>query len=227
MLIFPHCETVLITPPHTASRNLTAAVSAAAADLPGFYVVHGPVPDSLTVHDHHYGRLPPDHSSWRVACVVRHPLDRLIGLHRHWCSSVGFDHPEWPLHDWTAFAIAAAAGERGYLSWMYRWTITDLLRYHGHSPYSILPVQFETLTADLSELLGAELIIPPRFGWSHAEHFSHHYTPDLRAAVAEWAAPDLTAWYADEHFTRSRRTPETLPADPEPIAATDPLDSLD
>jgi len=197
MIIFPTRELVLITPPHTASRNLTAALLDPQNDIGPWYAVHGLVPDSCRVHDHHYCTLHPEHLTWRVACVVRHPLDRLIGLHTHWVTAVGSKYPESPLQQWKKFARQVALGERSGLSWMYRWTIADLLTYHGHDPYEVQPIKFESLATELENLLETPIVLPPRFGHSHRDPWGDRYDSRLRAQASNWAAQDLLAWYSD------------------------------
>lgn len=74
MIIDTKNRWLLVTPPHTASRNIHRAMDDRTWAI-------GPNPWGGP--DHHIAWVPPDCAGFRRYLVVRNPFDRLIGMYCH------------------------------------------------------------------------------------------------------------------------------------------------
>lgn len=178
---------VIVTPPHTASGNLNRALCA--PDWRG-YRIDGATPTDPDVVSHHYAKIPTGFVSmrYRVALVVRHPLDRLIGLHRHAMYAVRVEGCEtFPenVEDFATFVRLVAADDNR-LEWLYRWTIDRLV---GPLKPDVL-IRFETLQQDINMLLGGNVEMDGPHETAHDDWRTLH-DPGTLAVATEWARPDL------------------------------------
>ena len=154
MIVFENRRLVIITPPHTASGNLHRALCT--ERLGGRWVI-GLNPDGEA--DHHTAELATSWRDWSVAVVIRHPLDRLIGLYRH---HQGLSEQSgWDPIPWWMFA-AMVLSDHPDLSWFYKRSICELVAAELLERATLL--RFETLTADVSNLLGDPVALSA--GWS-------------------------------------------------------------
>lgn len=172
MIVLERQELVILTPPHTASGNLHRALCT--PDFGGHWAI-GPTPDGRG-YDHHVTQLAEGWRDFRVALVVRHPLDRLIGLYEHHCHLS--EESGWDVIPWWLF-VAQVLEKHPDLSWFYRTTISELI---GHrQPDYVL--RFESLATDLEPLLG-RVAIPA--GWTEQRDWSAFYAQIGPCCQAEW-----------------------------------------
>ena len=118
---------------------------------------------------------------WRdftVAVVVRHPLDRLIGLYEHHQHAAS-KRTDWPSLPWWLF-VAMVLANHPDLSWFYRMTIGELL---GSQKVDRV-IHYESLEADLSELIGEPFELLP--GNDNARDLSQYYAQAGPCCQAEW-----------------------------------------
>jgi hypothetical protein len=216
MIVLPERQLCIITPPHTASRHLTDAIVRQYAFREPVHIIHGQVPDSVVVHDHHYCTLGPEHERFRVLVVVRNPLDRLIGLHTHWTQQVGVNFSDSPLNRWPDFVAEVARQRPTRLSWMYRWSIYKLLTFHGHDPFALETIRFESIEPDMAAI-GLPVTLPPRYENSHREPWQTRYTPRLRAEMQATFETDMLLWYHQDFLPKTDND-----ASPPPHAAETP-----
>lgn len=152
MIVFESQRKLIITPPHTASGNLHRALC---CDRYGGRWVIGPNADGEA--DHHFAQLAPDWLDYDVAVVVRHPLDRAIGLYEH--HKLATEKHNWEPTPWWMFA-AMVCMKHPDLSWFYRYSIFDLVGDDLIARATLL--QFESLANDLSAFVGAAVTLPGR-----------------------------------------------------------------
>lgn len=182
MIVLDDSQTVIITPPHTASGNLHRALCGPPHN--GRWVC-GPSPSGVWMH--HVVDVPTEWRHYRRLLVVREPLNRLVGLWLHYSWAVRDGQVTSGRTDltWPAFVLAVAEDHPGYLSWLYRWTITRLIE-----PVDRLDgtIRYERLANDLSGAVGNVDLAPP-----------YHASPDLsdwfgdsriRQLAEAWAQPD-------------------------------------
>lgn len=162
MIVFEDRQLVIITPPHTASGNVHRALC---NDQFGGRWCVGPNPDGEP--DHHYATLATAWKDWQVAVVIRHPLDRMIGLYEHHrllSETEGWDPvPFWM---WTGMVLS----DHPDLSWFYKWTITRLVAPDLLQQASLL--RFESLATDLSGLIGEPVALSSGWSVDHAGHLA-------------------------------------------------------
>lgn len=180
MIVFEDRQLVIITPPHTASGNLHRACCKL-----GAYHVLGPTPDGAG-YDHHCATIGEGWKDYRIACVVRHPLDRLIGLYEHHQHIAAMSN--WEPVAWWQFVRMVLQQDSG-LSWFYRTTIAELLRQHRCEPTVL--VEFDRLADDLREKLGLAVELPP--GWTgDRDQSAYRSQINVCLMIEEWAAEDMT-----------------------------------
>lgn len=184
MIVLPAEQIVIMTPPHTASRNLHHAFCENGTGVPGAIWMVSPCPDGITT-DHHGVRMIPDWEGWKKAIVVRNPFDRLIGL---W----------WHLVDWTRynghgcsdfaeFVRWVHADDSGRLSWMYRYTLD---RWLGDLKPDVL-LRYENLEADVASLVGREVPIRKWGSGRPRRPVAFHYEDEeTRELAIRWSLPD-------------------------------------
>lgn len=175
MIVLEDRKLVILTPPHTASGNLHRALCG--LEFGGKWVI-GPTPDG-TGYDHHVMRVAEGWRDFRIALVVRHPLDRLIGLYEHHQEAARLN--SWLPIAWWQF-VAMVLEKNTDLSWFYRTTISTLM------PSRVDHVlRFESLAAELCELLGSVSLAP---GWVDARDLSAYYSQIGVCCAAEWWGRD-------------------------------------
>lgn len=151
MILLEDRQLVILTPPHTASGNLHRALCG--PWFGGRWVI-GPTPDE-SGFDHHVMTVAEGWRSFRVAVVVRHPLERLIGLYEHHQHTAQLQG--WEPIAWWQF-VAMVLERNTDLSWFYRSTISELLDRSKTQPRVVL--KYETLNESLAELLGEPVDLP-------------------------------------------------------------------
>lgn len=177
MIVLEDKKLVIITPPHTASGNLHRALCG--TEFGGAWAI-GPTPDGAG-YDHHVTKIAEGWKDFTVAMVVRHPLDRMIGLYDH--------HLElsrrsgWNEIPWWLF-VAQAISRHPDLSWFYRTTISELSR--GVDVDVIL--EFESLAVDLEEKLGLKVSMP--HGWTQERSWESFYAQAGPCCQVEWWASE-------------------------------------
>jgi len=190
MIVLEGRKLAIITPPHTASQNVQRALRwmCADPDLRAAWVM-GPTPDGVS-YDHHVVDL---RNVWleegyTTALVVRHPLDRLVGLWKHWLHYWEKSHAgkESILQSFPRFVQAVADDDEVRLSWLFRYTIARLV---GDRQIDRL-IRFENLGADLAALLDVPVVLPPAYESAHADWRSYYDSAALSLAI-DWARDDI------------------------------------
>lgn len=182
MIVLEDRELVILTPPHTASGNLHRALCG--SEFGGHWAI-GPTPDG-SGHDHHIMKLAEGWKDFRVALVVRHPLDRMIGLYEHH-QKLSEDNG-WNLIPWWLF-VAQALSKHADISWFYRTTICELIG--DTQPDCVL--RYESLSFDLENILGQS--VPMLSGWTDARVWESFYAQVGPCCQVEWwAACDMERW---------------------------------
>ena len=125
MIVFRKIKTLMVTPPHTASGNLVRGF------CPPAKCIEGPNPDGLI--DHHFCRID-RYLDYRKVLVVRHPYTRFVGLYQHYVDSFCKPANIFPLdfNSYTEWILE----DHPDISWMYKYTITDLINYYLKTDYS-------------------------------------------------------------------------------------------
>lgn len=186
MIVFESKKLVILTPPHTASRSLHTTCCAMGA----MYVV-GPQPDGTV--DQHTTAIAAEWAGFRVAVVVRHPFDRLIGLYHHhsdWMTSQG-----WIPLPWWLF-VAQVLENNSMLSWMYKATIATWLG--PVQPDEI--VRYEQLWESLEVLLDEPIRLA---GQSTSRDLSAYTAQESVLLMTEyWGRADMNRW----HYASRRAT---------------------
>lgn len=184
MIVFANRQprVLVFTPPHTASRTIHQALQQA-----GGQWHWTETPDGAGYLDHHGCKPPAEYNDATIVLAVRHPLDRLVGLWKHWQTWYTERYPKNKLPlTFEQFVVAVATDDDRKLSWLYRWTITRLC------PPSVQPaklIRYETLEQDIRAIAGRDVTITARFTEPH--DWTTYYTTDLgRQAVAAWAWQD-------------------------------------
>lgn len=172
MIVLEDRELVVMTPPHTASGNLHRALCA--PSMGGFWAI-GQTPDGKG-YDHHVTQVSEGWRDFRVAVVVRHPLDRLIGLYEHHQESAKLNG--WQPIAWWEF-VAIVLSRHPDLSWFYRTTISELI---GDQVPDVI-LRYESLAADLEQLFG-NVVLPS--GWTEQRDWSAYYAQIGPCCQAEW-----------------------------------------
>jgi hypothetical protein len=152
MIVMDDRKIIIITPPHTASGNLHKALCS--PDFRGFWYV-GPSPDDGSP-DQHYAYIPNGKHHYHIALVVRHPLDRLVGLYWHYVYTCEFLEKlkKW----WDFHQFVMHVNNRNHdLFYIYRWSINRLVREAESEPEIDSLIRFETLQEDVNELIGEEV----------------------------------------------------------------------
>ena len=157
MIFFPDKHIAIITPPHTASRNIHEGLGAR-----GFWVL-GEDPFTEGSINHHSVKI---HDAWhRVAevaddefktyVVCRDPYTRLVGLFLHYeCSQDNGLAKRYLC--WEEFVY-----NRNNLNWMFNKTITDFIKASQIEDYSL--IRYENLEDDLSLAIGDSVSLPPKY----------------------------------------------------------------
>lgn len=182
MIVLEERKLVILSPPHTASGNLHRALC---SDEWGGRWAIGPTPDGAG-YDHHVTKLAEGWRDFKVALVVRHPLDRLIGLFEH--HQELSKNQEWDVIPWWLF-VAQVLEKHPDLSWFYRTTISELVE--DMSIHHVL--RYETLEADLEALLGSPVTLSSR--WTGERVWSAFHAQIGPCLQAEWwGREDMQRW---------------------------------
>jgi hypothetical protein len=148
MILTPNNE-IIITPPHTGSRNLQNSLATPAYNCK---IILGQTIGGVV--DHHYNKLPSEWGQYPIYLVVRNPYDRFIGLYLHykWACENKFNiEPlSWP--DFVAWEENP--------NWIYRTSITKYMGYSNIKEYNI--IRYENLQEEINNLFGQDVnLIPP------------------------------------------------------------------
>ena len=173
MIVLEDRELVIITPPHTASGNLHRSLCS--SKFGGCWAI-GPTPDGKGF-DHHTAELATGWSKFKVAVVVRHPLNRLIGLYEHHQHSS--EKNGWSPISWWMF-VAQVLEKHKDISWFYRTTISDLIK---NARVDVV-LKYESLGNDVEALLGEQ--VPILSGWTENRDWSAYYSQIGLCCQAEW-----------------------------------------
>lgn len=179
MIVLEDRKIVILTPPHTASGNLHRALCS--PQFGGHWAI-GPTPDGAG-YDHHTTHLAEGWHDFKVALVVRHPLDRLIGLYEHHQETTRL--AGWEPIEWWMF-VAMVLERNADLSWFYRATISELI---GDTRIDHV-LRYESLDVELIGLLGERVTLAP--GWVDARDLSAFlFHGDVCASAEWWGREDL------------------------------------
>lgn len=176
MIVFEKKQIVIVTPPHTGSGSLHRVCHAM-----GAHWVIGPTPDGAGF-DHHCAIVGNAWKDYKIALVVRDPVERLVGLYYHyqwWCLSRG----EEPL-TLDDYVLHLDDVDDLYLSWFYRYTIARLMSTSRFEEV----LRYENLASDVSRLLGTTIVLPPK----KIEHppACFVWSADLSQAAKRWIEDD-------------------------------------
>lgn len=181
MLWYPDANKIIITPPHTASGNLSKALP----KQHGCILVCGPGPDGNV--DHHYAQMSSSFDvTTQVACVYRDPEPRLLGLWSHYNWYAETTH-EWKPQAWTTFVRWVAANS-DKLSWFYKWTIRGLLAYAETSVHAW--IRFDHLSEDIEAFTGLPFVMPSRN--TEQKRVGDYWTANERQLLRTWIDRDRT-----------------------------------
>lgn len=193
MIILPNKKLCIITPPHTASRHLHNALCK--PEIGGIYCI-GPNPEGVS--DHHYTQRCSEYYDFKRVLIVRNPLDRAIGLflHYQWACENQPHTVEIKGLSWLQFTTAMLNDDNA-LSWLYRYTISRLVRNESFD----LIIKYENLILDISALLGFEIDMEPAYHPPHVR--DEWYTIDADAIaswsnILRWGTPDFFNYYLDQ-----------------------------
>lgn len=116
MMIIPELHVVVIQPPRTGTTAFRDAIL-------------GKYPRAISLYRHmeHPG-IPTQFSHYRVACTIRHPLDRLWSLHKFmkW-----FPRTPTTPEDWLYIEGLKADADRPFDDWL----VNSMHSFHGNSDY--------------------------------------------------------------------------------------------
>lgn len=177
MIVLEDRQLVIITPPHTASGNLHRVLCG--PEFGGFWAI-GPTPDGAG-YDHHVAKVAEGWKSFRIAVVVRHPLDRLIGLYQHHQNEATIH--QWEPVPWSLW-VAMVLEKHPDISWFYRTTITALV---GDTRIDSV-IRYESLDDDLAGLFGERVTLPARQNFDR--DWSEFLTQINVCVMAEWWGRD-------------------------------------
>tara|TARA_R110002020_G_C16093298_1_gene758079 strand:+ start:253 stop:843 length:591 start_codon:yes stop_codon:yes gene_type:complete len=184
MILIEDRNIVIITPPHTASRNIHRAMCRDA------YWVIGPDPFDKDGINHHCTKI---HKGWhrrgiavnlplKVYIICRDPYTRLVGL---------FLHYEWAQkHDlaqrylcWEEFVY-----NRNNLGWIFNKTIAEFINASGIEEYE--PIKYERLEENLSGIIQEKVELPSKYH-DLIDIKEWYYDPKLLKHVNEtWSSED-------------------------------------
>lgn len=187
MIVLRKERAIILTPPRTASVSLHHALCG-----PNIWV-HGPIEFHAHMPMAHETRsIPADFAKFKLACVVRNPLHRLVSMYclvRDW-------RPRLPASDWTFSEFAERAANPPQHGWWPAWgrSISDYLRPLRSMDYIL---RFESLEADLLRTFGIDVKLP-RTNSSNRLPF-HEYYQDQRVLelARKWAEEDCRAFGYD------------------------------
>ena len=177
MIVLEDRKIVILTPPHTASGNLHRALCG--TEFNGRWAI-GPTPDAKG-YDHHVTQVAEGWREFTVALVVRHPLDRLIGLYEHHQEEARIHN--WQPISWWQFVAMSMEGNQD-LSWFYRTTIHQLV---GDTRIDCV-LKYETIVEDIAGLIGKPVLLSP--GWVEERDWSSFYAQIGICCIAEWWGRD-------------------------------------
>lgn len=179
IICHPH-QLIIITPPHTGSRSLNRSLT---SQVNNTFACYGLSPDGGI--DHHTTQIPSGIDEYDKYIVVRHPLDRLVGLWFHlvsWNASHGHG-----CGDFSWFVENIVKKDQTFLSIMYRWTITDWVA--GVQPNGI--IHFETLLEELNGLFKIPISLYKTESTRPQKHWSEFFNEYLLTICREWAEQDI------------------------------------
>jgi hypothetical protein len=176
MIVLRDKEILIMTPPHTASRNLHYSCC---EQLRAVWFA-GPNPDGLI--DHHTNCYIQEFDAWKKFIVVRNPFYRIVGLWHHlvdWCSYNGNG-----CCDFSKFVGMVHKDDKEQLSWMYRYTISRWLtqRIDGVIRYENLELDLENIGIKI-ELNQSKPI--------YRKEIEEYYDGETRILVEDWAKEDF------------------------------------
>lgn len=184
MIILPEKKIRIVTPPHTASGNLHKTLCVGKIGAIWFEAEH--IPDNPG--DHHVIKC--SRQQWEnygVVLVVRHPLDRLIGLYKHlrfhWSVELSNSIPHCKSFD---EFVGVVGSDLNIISWFYRYTICRLI---GNQKIDYL-VRFENLEVELSDILKENISLLPAYPTKH-DDWRLYYNEKTLHVAKKWAKDDL------------------------------------
>lgn len=187
MIVLDDKKIIIITPPHTASGNLHRALCS--PEHRAFWYV-GPSPEDWSP-DHHYSKVANGKKGHHTALVVRHPLDRLVGLWWHYVYACKYlsDLTTW--WQFPQFVEEVAAGNMD-LFYIYRWTMKQLVS--GQRIDSL--IRYESLQEDINKLIGTEVKIEPPYGnTANRVPWQQMFRKQRTAQLAiDWSLGDFEAY---------------------------------
>jgi hypothetical protein len=179
MIYFPDKKIVIITPPHTASRNTHLELC---LEKHGGYWVLGDDPFSHGNVNHHTCRIPKGWPNPKVYVICRDPYTRLVGLflHYEWAQDKGL------MKDYLCWEEFVYDRDKLALWHLYTKTIAEwagLLEDYES-------IKYENIEEELSTILEAEVSLPP--GYHDLIKLEEwYYDPKLLKHVNEtWASED-------------------------------------
>ena len=181
MIYFDMEKKCILTPPHVASNHIHEACCAGHR----VWWVNGMNQDGVIDHHCNEQALGVSWKGAQIACVVRHPVDRLVGLFEHYLkfSTLTSD----PLLNWADFVRKTVSGDHQY--WIYRTTIS---RWLGKTPVDTW-IRYENLQEDLDTFVGYEVELKPALNLDR-DWDGYLSDSELIAAIEEWAADDMERW---------------------------------
>lgn len=183
MILLADHKLCILTPPKTGSTSLHQLLCGGRHR--GWGVV-GPSMDGRV--DKHTCALPAEATTYRLAAVVRHPLDRLVSL---WHHLVRFDAREGrATQSFWFFANQVGRGEQRdpFFAWN-QCRHLEGVPLAGERAATVL--RLENLAAGLAELgLSIDPAELPHLDRAHRSPWPRYYDASLLAIVRDWARPD-------------------------------------
>ena len=139
--------------------------------------------------DHHFCQID-KYSDYRKILVVRHPYTRFVGLYHHYllfCKSANIPPIDFNLY--TEMVLE----DHPNLSWMYKYTITDLIDFYLKTGYSAREIAkiFEILRFENLPILPEGLpSVKIDAGWTDYPYYGNE------DRVNQWGKKDLE-FYAE------------------------------
>jgi len=167
-------QLVIVTPPHTASRNVHRALCS--HQIGGYWVV-GKWCNRQEFPDQHVAELSPEWKRFTVACVWRDPIQRAEALFRHynWARRNLENKPDMK---WDRYVQHVLRGNNPAIWELFRWRIADFIR-HIEVHYLL---DFASIKRDLGELLGRDISI--------GQAYRNTASDVDGTGLIDWASPD-------------------------------------
>ena len=175
----PH-QLVIITPPHTGSRSLNRSLTEQISDT---FACYGRTPDGPI--DHHTTDVPSGIDEYLRYVVVRHPLDRLVGLWFHlvwWNTSHGDG-----IGRFRDFVQQVVNDDKRHLSIMYRYSVSDWV---GDTKIAGV-IHFESLAEELNGLFGVPISLYKTDTTRPQKHWAEFFDDAMIETCRKWAERDM------------------------------------